>query len=283
MEAFYGWRWLFHHFKEIRDTRNIALKWWMDNVWTTDERRAVLHFWTQGGSDNVFTKDLARLFGKELFTGDGGLKGYLLFNTEKNELETYCFIEGESAEPERCTPFFKEIVEKAIQPIPDRTKDTGVIFGMLVNKKGNTVFKSVDKDSGKLDGAECSNTSNLVNHEYRIKLLHDLIKRNVSVEAKQLAALLLTDDDARVNNTERRDRQEALHKLYGAATKKKSGKTIYADKTVDELIDHISHMSLKQSCPYMEFLLRWMDMNTINNKRWFLSVVDSSRAGVRMV
>lgn len=282
MEAFYGWRWLFHHFKDIADTRNIALKWWMDNIWTTDERRAVLHYWTQGEHDSVFTKDLAKLFGKELFVDESGLKGYLLFNTEKNELETYCFIEGESTEPERCTPFFREIVEKATQPVPDRMKDTSGIFGMLVNKKGNTVFKSVDKDSGKLDGAECSNTSNLVNHEYRIKLLHTQIKRNDSAGAKQLATLLLKDDDTRVNNPERRDRQEALHKLYGAATKKKSGKTTYGDKTVDELIAHISHMSLKQSCPYMEFLLRWMDMNKIDNKRWFLSVVDSSRAGVRM-
>jgi len=282
MEAFYGWRWLFHHFKDIADTRNIALKWWMDNVWTTEERRAVLHYWTQGEYDNVFTKDLARLFGKELFQGEGGLKGYLLYNSENNEVETYCYIEGESPEPERCTPFFKEFVEKAIQPTPDRSKDTGVIFGMLVNKKGNTVFKSVDKDSGKLDGAECSNTSNLVNHEYRIKLLHEQIKRSDSTSAKLVAALLLKDNDARVDNVERRDRQEALHKLYGAAIKKKSIKAVYADKSVDELIDHISHMSLKQSCPYMEFLLRWMDINKLDGKRWFFSVTDSFRAGVRM-
>ena len=46
---------------------------------------------------------------------------------------------------------------------------------------------------------------------------------------------------------------------------------------MDKIQSHVHDLSLKQSCPYIEFLLRWMDMKHIDGKRWFLSVVDMAR------
>jgi hypothetical protein len=41
---------------------------------------------------------------------------------------------------------------------------------------------------------------------------------------------------------------------------------------------HLHALSLRQICPYMEFILRYMDMKKIGGKRWFMSAVDSARA-----
>ena len=41
---------------------------------------------------------------------------------------------------------------------------------------------------------------------------------------------------------------------------------------------HIWDLTQKQICPYMEFLLRWMDEERVGGKRWFLSMVDAARS-----
>jgi hypothetical protein len=53
----------------------------------------------------------------------------------------------------------------------------------------------------------------------------------------------------------------------------------YEGKTSDfEDFNHLQDLSLLQVCPYLEFLLRYMDLKRIGDKRWFLSLVDSTRA-----
>ena len=47
---------------------------------------------------------------------------------------------------------------------------------------------------------------------------------------------------------------------------------------VFENFTHIYELSLLQVCPYLEFLLRYMDMKRIGDKRWFLTLVDAVRA-----
>ena len=283
-DAFRGWRWLFNHFQGLDETRSIAYKWWMDNVWTTEQRRAMLDHWTRVGITNLGGDDmeLAKLFRPvELYKG-GELSGYLLYNVEESHLESYCFIEG-SAEPGLCTPLYKDYVEAAIgKPVVRDSAGTGAIFGMLVTKKNKVIFKSVDKDSGKLEGAECSNTSNLGPHERRIKLLQEVIRS--SFPANSPIRLLLLEDavlSVAVDKTHHREIQEALERRYKnpESAKPKTSKPV---PTKDLNITHVSHMSVKQACPYMEFLLRWMDIHRVQGKRWFLSLVDSDRAGVKM-
>ena len=50
----------------------------------------------------------------------------------------------------------------------------------------------------------------------------------------------------------------------------------------ENAINDIEDLSLDQACPYMEFLFRYADMKKIDGKRWFLSVVDSARSGIKM-
>jgi hypothetical protein len=67
--------------------------------------------------------------------------------------------------------------------------------------------------------------------------------------------------------------QDALKKIYNPSLKAAN----------PELrITHITHMSLKQVCPYMEFLLRYCDMKHYGGKRWFLPLVEAVRAGAKM-
>jgi hypothetical protein len=44
---------------------------------------------------------------------------------------------------------------------------------------------------------------------------------------------------------------------------------------------HVKDLTKILSCLYMEFLLRWMDMQQVGGKRWFLPVVDAVRAGYK--
>ena len=285
-EVFRGWRWLFNHFQGLDETKSIAYKWWMDNVWETEQRKAMLAHWATKGISNLDAEEraLADLFRPVEIYKSGELGGYLLYNIEESKLESYCFIEGD-VEPSLCTPLFKETVDTAIgAPVRRDTEQTGAIFGMLVTKKNKVIFKSVDKDSGKLDGAECSNTSNLGPHERRIKILQKIIRERFPAESP-IRLLLLNDDELSVaiDKTHHREIQESLERRYKnpESVKPKTGKSEVTAKK-DLRITHVSHMSVKQACPYMEFLLRWMDIKHVNNKRWFLSLVDSERAGVKM-
>jgi hypothetical protein len=49
-------------------------------------------------------------------------------------------------------------------------------------------------------------------------------------------------------------------------------------KNPDLDLEHIDDLSRLQICPYMEFLLRLLDMKKTAGKRWFLSLVDTARA-----
>jgi hypothetical protein len=268
-ETFNGLRWVFNHFAELEETEAIALKWWTDNVWTTAERGAVLSEFTRVGGDAT----VAALFKPvELF--EGSIKGY--YQYKDGAVKPYCLVEGESV-PTACATSFIAAVENLVGKPVDRRADTDDVFGMLVNKGGNTVFKTVDKTAGKvlkLEGAECANQSNLKNHEARMLNVHRKIKDAVAADSPMVKLLLADDAAAAVeDNKVRQSIQDALKKMYNP--KVKAGDPALR-------ITHITHMSLKQICPYMEFLLRWMDIRRVGGKRWFLSLVDAVRAGAKM-
>jgi len=97
--------------------------------------------------------------------------------------------------------------------------------------------------------------------------------RSVAAADAPIRALLLDDSDAEITDGEHDRVQEAVKKRYNPRANA-------ADPSLK--ITHLKHMSLKQMCPYMEFLLRWMDAHHVGGKRWFLSVVDAARAGAKM-
>jgi superfamily II DNA or RNA helicase len=272
-EAFNGWRWLFNHFGTLAESISIGSRWWMDNVWSNGERAAVLSDWVTHGvkPDEKVYADSYRP--GELFHGE--LSGYLVYDSDAKKLLKYCYIDGDT-EPSICSEELESVktaLYSAIGKDIDRKNDTGSIFGMLVSKKGNVIFKSVEKSTGAMEGAECANNSNLREHRRRIKMIQDNIRAYAPADS-HIRALLLADgleDD--IPDAEHDAVQEALKKRYDPKAK---------GARSDVKVSHVKHLSLKQICPYMEFLLRWMDIHRLDGKRWFLSVVDAARAGARM-
>ena len=267
-ESFNGWRWLFHHFSSLPETIPIACCWWMDNVWSSKQRAAVFRDWSARGLAALRDDEAmyASVFQpRELFAG--ALSGYLVYDTEKLALQTYCHLPSEP--PAICTTVLQPDVNAAIGRPIDRKTDTGTIFGFLVSKRDTVVFKTVDKEKGDLRGAECANTSNLKNHESRIIIIQDIIRKS----GTPIVPLLLTDTaDTAPTEAIRKDRQDYVKRRFETSL-----------GTLDPRMDiqHTSDLSLKQICPYMEFLLRWMQVRKINGTNWFLSVVESARAGVK--
>ena len=273
-ETFNGLRWVYHHFAELPETKLIATKWWMDNVWTPIERAAVLSdFIQRSAALSEIELTYVSLFKPvELFSGF--ISGY--FEYKDGKLVPHCLIEGETV-PSICPTSFLATIEQGLGAPVDRVSDTDEVFGMLVNKSGNTIFKTVDKKAGKvlkLEGAECANQSNLKNHEARILTVHAKLRAAFPADSP-IIRLILADnaDDSIEDNKVRQGIQDALKKLYNPKLKA-------ADPALR--ITHVSHLSLKQICPYMEYMLRWMDIHRVGGKRWFLSLVDAVRAGAKM-
>lgn len=265
-ETFQAWRWLFHHFGSLPETREIADMWWMDNLWTSMERGAVLRAWTikaPTGSDAALAK---RLQPAQLFAG-AGLKGYTLFNTESLKLEYNC-MSARDAAPAMCISTLLPTVNDLMKPPLDRVADLPSIFGFLVTKEKTVVFKTVHKPSakGNLTGAECANNTKLTYHHPRIKTATEELQALAAGDP--IIPLLLDISDAGIPGAkEHKDRQEAV-------------KARFEGKAAATALDfkHINDLTLRQVCPYMEFLLRYMDLRSIGGKRWMLSLVDSARA-----
>ena len=123
-----------------------------------------------------------------------------------------------------------------------------------------------------LKGAECANTSNLGNHEKRIRAIHNIFRD----ASDPIAGMLLADKQAdRGTDKERKARQDKLTAQFKAVD------PAFRGDSADPLAN-TGDLTPKQICPYMEFLLRYADRRAVGGVRWFLSVVDSARAGVKM-
>lgn len=276
-EAFNGWRWLFHYFGSLEQTELIAARWWMDSLWKPRERSAILQDWvvrgpgTLTGQEAVYVNTFKPV---ELFEGE--VRGCMTF---EKDLQILCFADGDTV-ASRCSDLYKPYVEKVVPKPVDRgsVDQMGMVYGFLVMKKGNVVFKTVDLATGKLGGAECANTTNLGNHRVLIQKIHAQIK-SLYMPEDPLVKLLLKDEDPK--SPEDLKKMEDDAKLRKDALKHRYDPKFKAEKP-DMKIEHIYDLSRLQICPYMEFLLRLLDMKHAGGKRWFLSLVDTARSGVKM-
>jgi len=269
-----GWRWVFRYFRNLPDTKAIAYHWFMENYWSYKQQRAVLSYWLLHGLDKLegYEKTCADMFSAanrrcELF--QGRINGCVIYNFDTNKVENYCLISNAVSQ---CPSVFDADVKAILGKPLDRKTDTAPYFGFLVSKQKTVIFKTVDKENGSINGAECANTSNLTNHEKRIRAIHDILRKS----GAPIAPMLLNDNPAEKptakQNKEREDEVriqfEIENRRFTAASR--------------DPFQHIGDMSLKQVCPYMEFLLRYADKTRVGGSRWFLSIVDSARAGVKM-
>jgi hypothetical protein len=271
-ERFYGLRWLYTHFAGLAETESIAARWWMDNIWTFAERNAVLADWiSRYDSLRGQEADWAKLYiPNEMYVGK--LRGYMIYDPKDHDIKNYCFTsKGGKKALGICPSIFKEDVDALIAPPVNResAEDTGDVYGFLATITRTVVFKTVHKPSskGRLTGAECDNDSNVLHHHPRILSAMEALRRYAKGDPiLKKGVLLETDESAVPSKAVRKEQQKALKLKYDG---KPSDFTDFS---------HLQSLSLLQVCPYLEFLLRYMDMKKVGDRRWFLSLVDSLRA-----
>jgi hypothetical protein len=280
---FTGWRWVFHHFgaphvdKRLqKEVVAIAAAWWMDNVWSPLERGAVLRdLATTPASSPIQRLVYQELHGKELYSEQ--VQGYLQYDTVSNTVVPYCITDSE---PQVCASNLMEFIEAEIGAPLDLEADTLNIYGFLTLKNGTVIFKTLNKSTGDTRGAECATSANLNPHILRVQVIQAQI-RAVAPDSVLVPLLLDDSNTTKPETEEKKARQDAVKERYDPPKKSK-----LANPALD--INHVAGLSLKQICPYTEFLLRWLDRNMPSSnsasaaasakRRSFLSLVDVVRA-----
>jgi hypothetical protein len=251
-----GWRMVYHRFQTLEGVHAVARKWWMDHEWTLEQRTAVLRHWVTHGTAGVSADIVGAFKPAEYFHGD--FTGYQVVNTApkaKVKVLTYCFFEGDK-EPSACPSNLMEDVLALTGSPLHKEKDTGPVFGFLTldPKEQTALFKTINKADGSWKGAQCFNTSNLNTPRERVTIIQNIIREHVD-EGHPIRELMLDD----------------------AAETQPSADVIKKRAKAGEIL-HVYDLTQKQICPYMEFLLRWMNENRIGGKRWFLSMLDTARS-----
>jgi len=252
-----AWGWLLHHFRDYKDIKEIAANFWVERAWSATERKEVLERIVKTGQDK-FDKTLVKTMEKDLFVIDA-ISGFKYMNPgpPKYGLESYCLTDGNFG---MCPSSFDALINKKLGEPIDIKYHTGELIGFLVPRKDNTIiFKTLDKKgSAKIMGAvgaDCSVASALGGSRGLVSDTQNTIRKSL----KSLVKYIVDD----TNTPEARDekgrgaRQAALNFKH---------------------IDDFPHPYL---CMYLEVLLRILDNENCEDKRWFLNAVEASRAGLK--
>lgn len=256
-EPFRGWRWTFYHFRSLPEIRSIAYRWWMDNFWSWSQLRNALTEWTAKG----LTEYLDLFTPNEVFSSSK-IKGFYSCDSN-NVIKIFCLTGGDT-EPKICPSVLVKDVEALLGKPVDRMNDTGKVFGYLTYLNNVMTFRTVLKEGRiNLKGAQCVGNSVL---DYQLSRMKEI---NASLR-KHIGPLILDDTEATKPNPETsKERKTYVTSLY-----EKSG----VEDSLKEAT-HLEDLTLKQICPYLEFLLRYADIQRIDGKRWFLSAVEMARIG----
>jgi hypothetical protein len=252
---FQGLRFVFRHFSGLAETRPIALRWWTDVEWSQDIKKTLMTKWITEPVPQQERTIVSLFEPSELFRTDQ-MSGFLAVDIAAAKVTVYCAVGDRPLGP--CPSNLLEDVEKITGKPVNRVEGTGSLFGLLnINPKetGAVLFKSVLKNGGKEDGAQCQNNSNLSNGRSRIRHLHGEIRTNTQ-RGHPILAMLLDDTEERFPDAkaERKKRRITMN------------------------LQHIDDLSKNELCSYLEFLLRWMDHTKLAKKRWFLSLIDTGRS-----
>lgn len=264
---FNAWRWLLYHFRTVPETEAVACRWWMDSKWTQAERLAVLKGWFKKAPTGE-EADFFRFLHNDTYEGE--VRGFLI--VKEGALHTFCAPPGEEI-TKNCIAY-KAAIDKALPPVVKRHVKTemGDLYGMMSMEEGEAVFKTVHLGVGTLSGAFCANTTNAMQTLPRIQTIHRLA-REFCAAGDPLLPLLLGDEHAKMPTDDKdacKARKSAVADRYVAGKKR-------SELTLTQIYD----LAKAQWCPYMEFLLRLMDIKKVRGRRWFLSLVESTRAAVK--
>jgi hypothetical protein len=249
------WSWILERYAAVPESRTVALRWWFDRCRYSDQR-TLLEAALAGPADSTLSTTLAA----DLFRIKSML-AYRIYNPDTMAVEYYCQAQaaagggGPAAAFSPCDSKVKAIVERELNKVPvDPMASTGPLFGFLAAKKGDIVFKTLDKTQPikpSSVGAECGNTSNLSVHHPRVRVLHQVGRDS------PLAPLMLPDTDE-------------SWVAEGADARKRAGRP-----------EHMKDITHQPLCLYMEFLCRILDAQRVASKRWFLTAAAASVAGLK--
>jgi hypothetical protein len=262
MATFSGWRWVFHHFRSLEHVQRIAASWWMDNLWSLSQRKAVLTDLVLKDSLTEFESlVLTSVSSSEIIRGD--LRGFLAI--EGDAAVPYCVQDGRI---ERCAKVLNKYIVDSIGPPVSLQEDTMDIYGLLAIKEDSSVFKVVNKETGRAGGAECGTSSNLPGKQENLRKIQGIL-RGMSHPIQEL----LLEDRVLDKDSEEKRKKDAIAEQDAIRDRfeKKGGS--------DLDLHHINSLNLKQICSYTEFLLRWLELVTPKESpRAFLSAVVYVRA-----
>jgi len=276
LKTFLGWRWVLYHFRALgKDTELFAAKWWMDNLWSPAQKIAVFKDWTaRSATLTGVEKEYADLWRPSELFSKRSTSGFLVFDPEKIAKKEplpvlrYCF-NPRTSDVDICPSNMNDIVDGIIGAAPHRDDDTGEIYGFLTTNKGVVISKALHKPTagGSYKGSECQNNSVLAGPILRIGSATQQIMELAGTDP--IVSLLLdVRKDTEPPKAVRKTRQTDLEARFEGHAK--AGK---------EAPQHVVDLTHKQICPYLEFLLRYMDRKKMGGKRWFLSLVENARSG----
>ena len=257
------WIWLLERYSDVPHIRTVALQWWLEKTLRYNEQRYMLELGlTTVNPETAAVKtneEIALLVLSKVVEAyamkSKSVIGYAVFNPETSATEYVCKLTADSKPFGPCSSKIAEIVARqvGIVPVPYPAQ-TGPIFGFLVPKKGQMVFKTLTiagpgEKQSKV-GAECGNTSNLGEHHPRIRLFHAAMRSDATLSPK-----VLPDDDA----------------SWDAAGAKKRG----------EKPAHMLDLTHQPLCMYLEFLARIIDAQRVGGKRWYMNAPLAAASGLK--
>lgn len=266
-----GMRFLYSHFGSMEETEGIGCKWWMDYMWTPSERFAVLSTWTKRGFETLEANE--KLYAKQFKANDelfekGGMRGFFIL---KAKLECYYFHKGEILKTNQT---IDNLIAEKIQGPTNIASDTDEVYGFHIMKGENVTFKSVvkakkekeEEKEEKKKGVECMGSTNLDNKLAHIRVIQQKLEEYLPASSKFRKLLLNPSSDPEtIELTDRLKSEKLMEKRYKAG-----GDSV-------QPLAFCRELDKTQLCQYLEFLLRWMDATRVNDKRWFLSLVDVVR------
>lgn len=242
------WIWLLKRYTDIPEVRAVALRWWFDKLATYAEQKVLLE---AAVTDEGVLREALR---NDIFTSPQ-YTVYRIFNPEAG-VEYFC--RGSKTGFTPCASSVVKMIGARMGVTPIKyLEETGPLFGFIVAKGADTVFKTLDttKPMKKSSvGAVCETVSNMGEHQPRVQLLH------AAGLSSDLAALMIPDDEAS---------WEPVPK----------GTKFGADELGPPF--HMKDLTQRPLCLYMEFLTRLFDARRLEGKRWFLSAIESSYSGLK--
>lgn len=273
-EIYHLWRFLLQQYRDIPETRYIALRWWFDKMLSYAEQNTLLEIATRytpssiatnpvvtsaaaGGAGDDSEEETIRTLSKVLesdIVRATVLRGYRIYNPTERRTEYVC-LPATATEFQKCNPQIVVSMNKVFNKTPIAVPaDTGALIGFMAPKRSGTlvVFKSLDLTKPQkraTHGAECANTSNKAEHYERVRIL-----QAAGREDPTLAPYMLPDITDEWTPAKARERRDApIHML------------------------DLQHQPV---CLYMEWLTRLFDARRVQGKRWFMDVNTAVLTGI---